>query len=392
MLHSKCTLFLSLFIVLLGSSSCQTQSSPVLSGTISPQSGWKSVVYLVQPRHFAEVASGYSGVLIDSAIISADGKFRFDALPANVTPGLFQVCVQPLSSRFANQLSDDDPTLANYMPLVLEKGKSVQIQADIARFQGSVVVEQPSPENEALLHLRDLRHTSWRQHLARQEKPDENTLMEYEAAWARFRAPLMVFADSTRWLYPATVAIRWVSPQADYEHVPEFLSSQCRKWSPQNSDWARQLCAAASPEKLPVQVGQVIPDFALPSTSGDTVMLHSMLGARITVLDIWASWCAPCRRENRQVLAPLYQQYKNKGLQIIGYSIDSSKESWKMAIEKDGAVWPHTSHLSGDATPFMETLRLTTIPANFILDSTGKIIAKNLHGAELNTFVSDYLK
>ena len=202
----------------------------------------------------------------------------------------------------------------------------------------------------------------------------------------------MAFADSTRWLYPAVVAVRWVSPQADYERVPEFLSRQCQKWSPQNSDWARQLCAAASPEKLPVQIGQIIPDYPLPVVSGDTILLHGLLGKRLTVLDIWASWCAPCRRENRHVLTPLYQQYKSAGLQIIGYSIDSSPESWKAAIAKDGAVWLHTSHLSGDATPFMEALHLTTIPANFILDSKGKIIAKNLHGEELSSFVSEYLK
>ena len=287
---------------------------------------------------------------------------------------------------------DDDPTLANYLPIVLEKGKSVRIHADISRFQASLTMEQLTLENEALLHLRDLRHASFSKNLAHQAKPDENTLMEYEAAWARFRAPLMAFADSTRWLYPAVVAVRWVSPQADYERVPEFLSRQCQKWSPQNSDWARQLCAAASPEKLPVQIGQIIPDYPLPVVSGDTILLHGLLGKRLTVLDIWASWCAPCRRENRHVLTPLYQQYKSAGLQIIGYSIDSSPESWKAAIAKDGAVWLHTSHLSGDATPFMEALHLTTIPANFILDSKGKIIAKNLHGEELSSFVSEYLK
>lgn len=77
-------------------------------------------------------------------------------------------------------------------------------------------------------------------------------------------------------------------------------------------------------------------------------------------------------------------------VQIIGYSIDSSPEAWRAAIAKDGAVWTHASHLSGDATPFMETLRITTVPANFILDKNGNVVAKNLHGAALKTFVENY--
>ncbi|MFZ4474677.1 MAG: TlpA family protein disulfide reductase [Saprospiraceae bacterium] len=104
------------------------------------------------------------------------------------------------------------------------------------------------------------------------------------------------------------------------------------------------------------------------------------------------AWCAPCRRENRAVLNPIWTKYKNSELQIIGYSIDSSPNAWKAAIDKDGASWPHASHLSGDATPFMTALRITTIPANFILNAQGKVIAKNLHGEALRIFIEDYLK
>jgi peroxiredoxin len=155
-----------------------------------------------------------------------------------------------------------------------------------------------------------------------------------------------------------------------------------------------QLCIqkAGNREKLPVLTGDQIPDFPLPMLAGDTINLHALLGARLTIVDIWASWCAPCRRENREVLSPLWAQQKAHGLQIIGYSIDSSPASWKAAITKDAATWPHASHLSGDATPFMEVLRITTIPANFILDAQGKVLAKNLHGEALRVFVENYLK
>lgn len=384
----------SLF-VLLGNTRCHTQPLPVLSGKITVSPGWKPVVYLIQPRNFSEVAANYSGVAVDSCAIAADGSFAFPKMPGNTTKGLFQVCVQQQGSRYPTLLTDDNPLNANYIPVVLQSDGAVNISAESGRFQASFSIRRPSEENAALLQLRDMRHASFQQHLAGYtEAPDENNLLEHEAALLHFREPLMAFADSTSQFWPALVAARWVSPEADYERVPEFLFRQCKKWVAltHGSPWSQQLCAAANPEKLPVQTGSDMPDFPMPMSSGDTLALYALLGKRLTIVDIWASWCAPCRRENREVLVPLYREYKEKGLQIVGYSIDSSRDAWKSAIAKDATGWPHASHLLGDATPFMEALHITTIPANFIVDARGKIVAKNLHGEALKAFVAHYDK
>ncbi|MBK7476480.1 MAG: hypothetical protein IPI11_10905 [Haliscomenobacter sp.] len=85
-------------------------------------------------------------------------------------------------------------------------------------------------------------------------------------------------------------------------------------------------------------------------------------------------------RRKPETLAPLWRQYRDKGLQIVGYSIDRSAASWSGAISKDGASWPQASHLTGDSTPFLDALRIRTIPSNLILDAQGTIIAKNIHG------------
>ena len=381
--------------LLLSNTRCNTQSLPVLSGKITLSPGWKPVVYLIQPRHFAEIASNYSGVVADSAAIAPDGSFAFPKMPGHAEDGLFQVCVQQQGSRYPTLLLDDNPLNANYMPVVLQNNAPVVVAAESARLQASFSMVGPSQENAALLQLRDIRLAAFRQHLSGYtEAPDEHNLLEHEAALLHFREPLMAFADSTALFRPALLAVRWVSPEADYERVPEFLSRQCRKWSADTHDnaWAQQLCAAANPGKLPVQTGADLPDFPMPMASGDTLPLYSLLGKRLTVVDIWASWCAPCRRENRDVLVPLYRDYRDRGLEIVAYSIDSSRDAWKGAIAKDAAVWPHASHLAGDATPFMEVLHVTTIPANFIVDAQGKIVAKNLHGDALRAFVSNYMK
>jgi peroxiredoxin len=389
--------FLIALLWLLGATQCNTQSVASISGTIQLSEGWKPQVYLIQPRSFAEIASNFSGVVLDSARIGPDGRFAFSkAIPTGEST-LFQLCMQKTDNRFPNQILEEDLLLSNYMPLVVHPGEKIQIATDADHFQANFRIENPSAENQALLQLRDIRQQAYRQESAKMKEDahaDEAALLEREDALQRFRQPLMRFADSSASIWPALLAIRWVSPASDYERVPEFIWAQCEKWSKQvpGNPWATQLCVAGSREKLPVLIGDPIPDFPLPMAAGDTVMLHQLLGKRITILDIWASWCAPCRRENREVLAPVWALYKNQGLQILGYSIDSSPAAWKAAIAKDGADWPHASHLSGDDTPFLKALRLSTIPANFILDAKGNVMAKNLHGDALKAFLEEYLK
>ncbi|MBK8079880.1 MAG: TlpA family protein disulfide reductase [Saprospiraceae bacterium] len=117
------------------------------------------------------------------------------------------------------------------------------------------------------------------------------------------------------------------------------------------------------------------------------------MATKLTLVDLWASWCAPCRKENKQVLVPLWDQFHKKGFEIIGYALDSSEKGWKAAILNDGADrWKHFSHLKGDESPVFETIHMTMIPANFLLDSRGVIVAKNLHGESLKKFVEDYFR
>lgn len=394
-------------------SSCSTQ--PLLSGKITVKEGWKPVVYLIMPRSFSEIAANYTGLVVDSAQISPDGQFAFKGIPNSGQPVLYQLVVQPSDSRYANQLLDDNPLLSNYMPIVVTPGFPTSFSAESDRFQASFNIYPAgatappqagatapprasyppgsSPDIASLMTLRNIRHAAfsqWKDQLT--QAPDEERLLEQEDAARQFQAPLIAFADSTSSVSAALVATRWVSLQNDYERVPEFLHRQCQKWAElyAGDPFVRQLCEKAN--ALPVLVGAVIPDFPFPMSSGDTVALKTLLGKKLTILDIWASWCVPCRRENQQVLAPLWAAYRENGLQIIGYSIDSSEGAWRNAITKDGAVWPHASHLTGDETPFMEALRISTIPANFVLDGNGKVLAKNLHGEELKAFVEEFLK
>ena len=387
--------FLFLTLPVLSFSGCQLRAVPPLSGQIALQPGWRPVMYLVQPRHFGDIAANYAGVVVDSALIGPDGSFSFDRFQAPEEPALYELVIQPEGSRFANKLNDEDPETANYLPLTLKKGNEVRLQAEAGRLSASAAFNPYSTDNLAFTQLRDIRRQAFDRFLrvpAGDAHADDAAMLEQAARLGAFRAPLMAFADTTQSFWAAMLAVRWVAPDGDYERVPEFLIRQCRRWgiSHEKSLFAQQLCALANPHHLPVAIGDTIPDFALPVPGGDTLRLHALLGKRLTVLDLWASWCAPCRRENREVLAPLWARYRSSGLAVVGYALDSSPETWKAAIRKDGAAWVQTSHLGGDASPFLDALRVKTIPANFLLDADGKVVAKNVHGEALQAFVDRF--
>ncbi|WP_339889420.1 TlpA disulfide reductase family protein [uncultured Flavobacterium sp.] len=140
-----------------------------------------------------------------------------------------------------------------------------------------------------------------------------------------------------------------------------------------------------------VNIGSVAPDFSAPSPDGKMISLKESMG-KVTLIDFWASWCGPCRQENPNVVA-MYNELHEKGLNIIGVSLDKEGESqkWKDAIAKDGLTWNHISNLKHWKEPIAEQYNVKSIPATFLLDASGKIVAKDLRGEELKAKVKELL-
>ncbi|HVY75084.1 MAG TPA: TlpA disulfide reductase family protein, partial [Puia sp.] len=128
-------------------------------------------------------------------------------------------------------------------------------------------------------------------------------------------------------------------------------------------------------------VGQPAPLFTANNTEGKPVSLSSFKG-KYLLIDFWASWCGPCRRENPNVVKA-YLQYHPKGFDILGVSLDDSKPDWLAAIKKDGLDWAQVSDLKGWQNEVAVQYGIQGIPMNYLLDPEGKIIAKGLRGDEL---------
>lgn len=169
-----------------------------------------------------------------------------------------------------------------------------------------------------------------------------------------------------------------VFEEANYDLLETFYNGLYQ--NDKNSEKGKKL-ASFLKEYEQVRIGGKVADFSLPDVNKKQKTLYKNLG-KYTIIDFWASWCAPCRQENPKTVA-LYNKYKNKGLKIIGVSLDTDPQKWISAIEKDKLRWLQLSNLTGWKEPLLQYFKITAIPKLIILDKKGTIIAKDLKGEEL---------
>ncbi len=137
--------------------------------------------------------------------------------------------------------------------------------------------------------------------------------------------------------------------------------------------------------------GNTIPDFTMPTPENtDLSVMSEVKNNKLTILDFWASWCGPCREET-PFMVELYKKYHEKGLGIVGISLDNSKEPWVTAIKELGMPWPQMSDLGGWQSEGARLFQVNSIPFTVVVDQQGKILKKGLRGNELEKFIEEQL-
>ena len=149
------------------------------------------------------------------------------------------------------------------------------------------------------------------------------------------------------------------------------------------SDVGKNIADLLSQFDDPIEVGEIAPDFTAPSIDGpDITLSNELLKNKVTLLDFWAAWCRPCRVENPN-LVRLHKKYKNAGFDIIGVSLDRTREQWEQAVIDDNLPWTQVSNLNFWNDPVARRYSIRAIPQSYLLDKDGLVMGKNLRGQEL---------
>jgi peroxiredoxin len=218
---------------------------------------------------------------------------------------------------------------------------------------------------------------------ATQKSPDYQEKMQarFKVLQDKQHAMLKEFVSTHLHSYESLMVLNLMTRQGASAVETDELFNQLDKVV-QDTEVGKMIRGVIDDAKI-TSVGAMAPDFTQPDVNGTPVKLSSLRG-KYVLIDFWASWCGPCRAENPNVVKA-YSKYKTKNFTILGVSLDrpGDKNAWQAAIKHDGLAWTQVSDLKFWQNDAATLYKVRSIPANFLLDPNGKIIAKDLRGADL---------
>lgn len=331
----------------------------------------------------------------------------------NATPGqiyLFELGEQQFIARDTADISQDgtfsfqgevaEPTLyrlgldqQNGMMMVLEN-KNIKVEAD-ARDLNSTAKFENSEDSELFQRLNKMVAESRQKEMALSEQfnraMSEGKTEEaegYRQQYLGLQKEIKSFiAKHPQSVVSAFGTLSLVNPQLDFTFADSMLTLYTQHMP--ESKYTKALNERLSSMRT-TALGSVAPDFTLPTPEGGQMALSELRG-KYVLIDFWASWCAPCRKENPNVVK-MYNKYKDKGFEIFGVSLDQSREKWLKAIADDKLTWPQVSDLKGWESSAAQLYQVDAIPQTILLDKEGKIIAKGLRGEELEAKIASLVQ
>ena len=319
-------------------------------------------------------------VPVDSTVLSDKGEFKFTRSTKSVD--FFKIGANQNEYVVIAQNGDqikltadlNDPTMAYQLSGAAEADKLQELNTYKNKYNAKMAAIQANYEQQVSAN------SDKREMIAEQLRPE---LIKVSDDMINF---ILKFANDNPDALTSFYAMNSLNPS---EYEKEFIAYSDKIKSKFNDNLAVTEFLVRMAKLKSVQVGQDAPAFTMKSIDGKPISLADFKG-KYVLLDFWASWCMPCRNENPNIVKA-YNTYKDKNFTILGISLDKDPKAWAQAIAADKLTWSHASELSDFEGPTVRLYQIEAIPSSFLIDPTGKIVAKNLRGEELAAFLEKTL-
>ena len=375
MIHIRILSFLLIFILISGLFSCSNESKD--SSGIQADINAEVKNLPAETQIFLSQVDVTGPKAVDSTKSDKDGKFSFK-VPSDV-------------ERMYLIIAGDQR-----LPVFLEPGLH-NLNADYKQFYASAVFTN-SPLTNFLRKVEGIRQgfdlVSRNLQYAFQEAMVSGNRLKGDSIEKEFTKILSANKKNIKHLIDSIgpgpvshLATSMLSVDEDFGYL-DSLATRFEKEKP-NAVYTKKIKSFLEvPRKL--GLGRLAPDFSQPDPNGKEIKLSEFKGKWV-LLDFWASWCKPCRAENPFLVAS-FKKYKQKGFNVLSISLDSQKDPWMKAMIADKLFWAHGSDLKGFENSSAQLYGINSIPASFLINPEGKIVAKNLRGEELDRKLAEVLK